>query len=75
MQAKTLIEAVKSDWIRRKVAARAVKIDLSSYAIAAMTGGAVSEDAVRRYITGRTAINSTALAHVLSVLGLTIAVK
>lgn len=61
-----------SDWIQSAVIARAAKLDLTSYAIAKLTGGAVSEDHVRDYLTRRKSMGSHKLQHCLRVLGLTV---
>lgn len=62
-----------TDWIQAAVIARAAELDLTAYAIAKATGGKVSEDHVRDYLTQRKSMGSHKLQHVLDVLGLAIA--
>lgn len=61
------------DWVQDAVIARAEKLALSSYAIAQLTGGAVSEDHVRDYLTRRKSMGSHKLQHVLRALRLRVA--
>lgn len=63
-----------SDWIQDAVIARAEKLGLSSYAIAQATGGKVSEDHVRAYITRSKSMGSHKLQHVLQALGLRLSI-
>lgn len=58
------------DLIQDVVIKRAAQLGLTSYAIAQMTGGAVSEDHVRAYLTHRKSMGSHKLQHVLRVLKL-----
>jgi len=60
------------DAIQERVIARAAELSLSSYAIAQRTGGKVSEDHVRDYLTRRKSMGSHKLQHVLAVLGLSV---
>lgn len=62
----------RRDWIQEAVITRAAKLELSSYEIAKRTGGAVSEDHVRDYITRSKSMGSHKLQHVLTVLELKI---
>jgi hypothetical protein len=62
----------QTDWIHARVVARMKELDLSSYKVAQMTDGEVSEDKVRRYVTGEQGMGSAKLQHVLRVLGLTV---
>lgn len=64
----------RADWIQSRVIARAAELNLSSYEIAKRTGGAVSDDHVRKYLTRSASMGSHKLQHVLRVLGLTIQV-
>lgn len=64
------------NFIRERVIERAAELALTSYAIAhRVPAGGVSEDAVRAYLTRRRSLESSRLAHVLRVLGLTVAVE
>lgn len=58
------------DRIQDIVIRRAEQLGLSSYAIAQATGGQVSEDHVRAYITRRKSMGSHKLQHVLRALRL-----
>lgn len=58
------------DWIQDAVIRRAEQLDLTSYAIAQMAGGAVSADHVRAYLTRQKSMGSHKLQHVLRALGL-----
>lgn len=58
------------DTILSAVKARAEKLGMSSYAIAKATGDVVSEDAVRKYLTGKQSLGSDRLSLVLAVVGL-----
>lgn len=60
----------RSDWIQEAAIRRAESLGLTAYTIAAGTGGAVSEDHVRDYLTRRKSMGSHKLQHVLRVLGL-----
>ncbi len=64
--------AAEKDWIQARVIARARELQLTSYAIAQRTEGAVSEDHVRAYLTRAKSMGSHKLQHVLRVLGLRI---
>lgn len=59
-----------ADWIQERVIAQAAELELTAYAIAQQTEGAVSEDHVRDYLTRRKSMGSHKLQHVLKVLGL-----
>lgn len=60
----------QQDWLQDAVIARAAKLGLTAYAIAQATGGKVSEDHVRAYLTRSKSMGSHKLQHVLVVLGL-----
>lgn len=62
----------RADWIQDRVISRAEQLELTAYAIAKATGGKVSEDHVRDYLTRKKSMGSHKLQHVLSVLGLEI---
>lgn len=58
------------DPLRDLIRDRADSLGLSSYAIAQRCGpGGPTQDAVRRYLTGRTALNSRYTSAILEVLG------
>jgi hypothetical protein len=63
------------DEIQETCIARSEALGLSSYAIAQATGGEVSEDHVRAYLTRRKSMGSHKLQHVLKALGLVIVAK
>lgn len=63
---------LRRDWLQDAVIARAERLGLTSYEIAKRTGGAVSEDHVRAYITHAKSMGSHKLQHVLRVLNLKI---
>jgi hypothetical protein len=63
----------RGDWLQEAVIAQATALDVTAYEIAKRTGGAVSEDHVRDYLTRKKSMGSHKLQHVLSVLGLIIA--
>lgn len=65
----------QADWIQARVIARAEEMELSAYAIAKATNGAVSEDHVRDYLTRRKSMGSHKLQHVLRVLQLDVVEK
>jgi transcriptional regulator with XRE-family HTH domain len=58
------------DWIRARVKARALELQLTSYAIAKASG--VSENHVAAYLAGRKSMTSSRLQHVLAALGLSV---
>lgn len=60
------------DTIQAAVIAQAKKLGLSSYAISQLTGGKVSEDHVRAYLTKQKSMGSHKLQHVLRALKLQI---
>jgi len=62
----------KADWVCTAVTARIKELKLTSYELAKRTNGQVSEDQVRRYITGSRSMSSGKLQHVLRVLDLNI---
>ena len=64
-----------NDWIQERVIARAAELQLTAYAIAKRTDGAVSPDHVQDYLQRRKSMGSHKLQHVLNVLGLTIAAR
>ena len=68
-------EQPPTDWIQSAVVARATELGLTAYAIAQLAENAVSEDAVKSYLTGRKSLTSAKLQHVLRVLGLSLKVK
>jgi hypothetical protein len=55
--------------IRAAVRARVDALGLNPFALARETGGAVSDDQVRRYLAGTTDLTSARLDAVLRVLG------
>lgn len=59
-----------NDKIQDIVIKRASQLHLTSYAIAQLTGGEVSEDHVRAYLTHRKSMGSHKLQHVLKALKL-----
>jgi len=63
---------LRDDWIQEAVIARAGELGLSAYAVAKATGGAVSEDHVLAYLSGRKSMGSHKLQHVLRALSLVI---
>ncbi len=65
-------QTARADWIQAACIARAAELNLSSYEIAKRTGGGVSEDHVRKYLTRAASMGSHKLQHVLAVLGLEI---
>jgi hypothetical protein len=67
--------APTADWIQSAVIARAAKLNLTAYAIAKLTDGAVSEDHVKDYLERRKSMGSHKLQHVLAVLGLALTAK
>lgn len=58
------------DKIQDIIIKRAEQLGLSSYAIAQLTDGAVSEDHVRKYLTHRNSMGSHKLQHVIRALKL-----
>lgn len=62
----------RADWIQARVIARARELDLTAYAIAKLTVGAVSQQHVSDYFSRRSSMGSHKLQHVLRVLGLTL---
>lgn len=62
----------KKDTIQAVVIKRAEQLGLTSYAIAQMTGGQVSEDHVRAYLSHRKSMGSHKLQYVLRALRLKI---
>ena len=62
----------RDDWIQAAVIKRAEQLELTSYKIALLTEGQVSEDHVRDYLTRRKSMGSHKLQHVLKALGLTV---
>lgn len=60
------------DWIQDACIRRARDLDMTAYAVARDTDGAVSENHVRQYLSRRASMGSHKLKHVLRVLGLTI---
>lgn len=58
-----------SDTMQEAVIARARDLDLTAYAIAKATEGAVSEDHVKKYLDRRSSMGSHKLQHVIRVLG------
>jgi hypothetical protein len=62
----------RADWVQARVIARAAELGLTAYAVAKLTGGAVSEDHVHAYLTRRKSMGSHKLQHVLRALGLTL---
>lgn len=71
--AKTKAEL--ADWIQERVIARAAELELTAYAVAKLTGGAVSEDHVRDYFARRKSMGSHKLQHVLEALRLKITAR
>lgn len=63
---------IPPDWIRAAVKARMAERGLSAYAVAKLTDGRVSDDAVQRYLAGTRSLTSGLLQHVLDALGLVI---
>lgn len=63
------------DWLQDKVIARAAHLGLTAYAIAKATGGKVSEDHIQAYLTRKKSMGSHKLQHVLTALGLQVALK
>ena len=63
------------DIIQETVIRRADQLGLSSYAIAQLTGGAVSEGHVRQYLIRRSSMGSHKLQHVLRVLKLEVHIR
>lgn len=61
---------VRTDWVQQIVAARARELGMTAYRIAKETGGAVSQDHVQDYLTGKKSMGSHKLQHVLRVLKL-----
>lgn len=62
----------RGDWIQAAVIRQAEKLELTAYRIAQLTGGNVSEDHVRDYLTRKKSMGSHKLQHVLKALGLTV---
>jgi len=60
------------DWIRETVVARASKLGLSAYRVAAMTAGRVSDDHMAAYFEGRKSMSSVKLQWALKALELRI---
>lgn len=58
-----------ADWLQLAVIARVAARRLSSYRLSQMTGGAVSEDHIRAYLTRKKSMGSHKLQHVLRALG------
>lgn len=58
-----------NDWLQSAIIARAAELELTAYAIAKATNGAVSEDHVQAYLTRRKSMGSHKLQHVIRVLG------
>lgn len=63
---------LRRDWIQEAVIARAAELGLTAYALAKLTGGAVSEDHVKDYLERRKSMGSHKLQHLLAALGLTV---
>lgn len=61
-----------NDWIRKIVVARAEEMELSAYALAQKTEGAVSISAVKRFMRGKHQIGDHHLAAIMRVLKLKI---
>lgn len=61
-------------WVWRYSAARAAELGLSSYEIARRAGGAMTEETVRRYLTGRQGLGVAKWEAIAHVLGITLAV-
>ena len=61
-----------TDTIRAACIARAAELGLTAYAAAKLTGDAVTPDVMKDYLSGRTAMRSDKLSHVLRVLGLAV---
>jgi hypothetical protein len=59
----------QEDWLQSVVIDRAKELGLTAYAIAKLTGWAVSEDHVQAYLTRRKSMGSHKLQHVLAALG------
>jgi len=64
-----------NDSIQEIVIKRASDLGLTSYAIAQLTGGRVSEDHVRAYLTHQKSMGSHKLQHVLAALKLEVRPK
>lgn len=64
----------KGDWIAERVIARAAELNLTAYAIAKRTEGAVTENAVKDFLSRRCSLSSRKLQHLFKVLGLTVVV-
>lgn len=63
-------KAKRPDTTRAAVIARAAQLDLNPLAIAKATDGAVSDDAVRRYLQGTADLTTAKADAVCRVLGL-----
>lgn len=59
-----------ADWIQERVIARAAELEMTAYAVAKATEGAVDENHVRNYLQRRSSMGSHKLQHVLRVLGI-----
>ena len=57
------------DPLRDLIRKRADSLGLTYYALAKLCGDNPTDDAVRRYLTGRTALNSRYVSTLLGVLG------
>ena len=60
----------KRDWLQELVIERAAELGLTAYALAKLTGWAVSEQHARDFIAGRKSMGSRKLQHILAALGL-----
>lgn len=60
----------RRDLVQEAVIARAEQLGLTAYAIAKLTGGAVSPDHVKDYLERRKSMGSHKLQHVLTAIGL-----
>lgn len=63
---------LRRDWLQQAVADRAAELGLTAYALAARTGGAVSEGHIRAYLGCQKSMGSHKLQHVLRALDLTL---
>jgi hypothetical protein len=63
------------DEIQSAVIARVRELGLTAYAVAKATGGAVSEDHVRAYLSRQKSMGSHKLQHIFRALGLTVQVN
>lgn len=62
-----------SDWIREAVIRRVAELELTAYAVSKRSGGAVTAEHVRRFLTRQAGMASGKLSHVLRAVGLDLA--